>query len=352
MLVDYTAPANNGGSYFELGVILNYQGGFGQFFGGTPVNDGNGIFTVAIPYTVTAADSYSYFEPGLIINSNFDSGAATSFTVDDIRLQRGSESTFSVTTTGFPAATLSETGALPSGVSFNTSTGLLSGIAGPDSGGTYVVTFTADNGVGSDASQVFTLSVDQSLAFTSGNRTIFGTSTANTFSIATSGFPTATLTEKGKLPSGVTFTNNGDGTATLAGTPASNASGVYPITVTAADGSVEANVTQVFTLTVSPHRGAGYHQRQSRDVCYHHGQQLHGYQRRLPDRRAERDRDTSDRPELHGQRRRQRHDRRDGGFGHDGHVHYHAERDQRRGNAGWAEVYADGRCGAGHYQRG
>ena len=37
----------------------------------------------------------------------------------------------------------------------------------------------------------------------------------------TAGFPTATtLTKTGALPAGVTFTDNGDGTATLAGTPA------------------------------------------------------------------------------------------------------------------------------------
>jgi hypothetical protein len=46
--------------------------------------------------------------------------------------------------------------------------------------------------------------------------------TAGTFTVvAHVGFPTATtLTEAGSLPAGVTFTDNGDGTATLAGTPA------------------------------------------------------------------------------------------------------------------------------------
>ena len=48
--------------------------------------------------------------------------------------------------------------------------------------------------------------------------------------------PTATLSETGGLPGGVTFTDNGDGTATLAGTPATGSNGTYPLTITASNG--------------------------------------------------------------------------------------------------------------------
>ena len=51
------------------------------------------------------------------------------------------------------------------------------------------------------------------------------------------------------LPSGVTFSDNGDGTATLAGTPAAGTGGSYPITITATNG-VSPDATQSFTLTV------------------------------------------------------------------------------------------------------
>ena len=37
--------------------------------------------------------------------------------------------------------------------------------------------------------------------------------------MTTTGFPISALTETGALPTGVTFVDNGDGTATLAGTP-------------------------------------------------------------------------------------------------------------------------------------
>lgn len=51
------------------------------------------------------------------------------------------------------------------------------------------------------------------------------------------------------LPSGVTFVDNGEGTATLAGTPTSGSKGVYPFTITANNG-VSPSATQSFTVTV------------------------------------------------------------------------------------------------------
>jgi hypothetical protein len=53
----------------------------------------------------------------------------------------------------------------------------------------------------------------------------------------------------GMLPLGVTFTDNGNGTATLSGTPALATVSSYTITVTANNG-VSPNATQNFTLTV------------------------------------------------------------------------------------------------------
>ncbi len=48
----------------------------------------------------------------------------------------------------------------------------------------------------------------------------------------------------------MTLTDNGNGTASLAGTPAAGTAGSYPITITAANG-VSPNAQQSFTLTVS-----------------------------------------------------------------------------------------------------
>ena len=159
----------------------------------------------------------------------------------------GTSGSFTVTDTGFPAPTLSESGTLPSGVTFNAATGVLSGTPGANTGGTYPITFTASNGVGSNATQSFTLTVNQAPAITSANNTTFTVGTAGTFTVTDTGFPAPALSESGTLPSGVTFNAT---TGVLSGTPASNTGGTYSITFTALNG-VTPNATQSFTLTVN-----------------------------------------------------------------------------------------------------
>jgi predicted outer membrane repeat protein len=71
------------------------------------------------------------------------------------------------------------------------------------------------------------------------------------FLVTTTGTSVPSLSETGSLPSTVTFYDNGDGTATLSGTPAT--SGAFPVTLTATYGSGpgETILTQSFTLDVS-----------------------------------------------------------------------------------------------------
>jgi hypothetical protein len=167
------------------------------------------------------------------------SGNSTTFTV-------GTAGTFTVTATGFPAPTFSETGALPTGVTLNTTTGVLSGTPAAGTGKTYSIMFTASNGVGSNATQSFTLTVDQAAAVTSANSTTFTVGAAGTFTVTATGFPAPTLSETGTLPTGVIFTPT---TGVLSGTPAPGSAGTYPIMFTASNG-VGTAATQNFTLTV------------------------------------------------------------------------------------------------------
>ena len=160
----------------------------------------------------------------------------------------GTGSSFTVISTGYPIATLSETGALPSGVTFVDNpdgTGTLSGT--PTGSGVYNIGFTAQNGVGSPAMQTFTLTVDQAAAITSANNTTFVVGSAGSFTVTSTSYPVASLSETGALPSGVTFIDNGDGTGTLSGTPGT--SGVFSITFAAQSGT-GSPATQTFTLTV------------------------------------------------------------------------------------------------------
>ena len=86
---------------------------------------------------------------------------------------------------GTPTPTLSEsnTDVLPGSVSFNPTTGILSGVPGVNADGTYTLHFTASNGVSPDYAQTFTLFV--SPFYVNGSTlTIFGTTSADTFTFA------------------------------------------------------------------------------------------------------------------------------------------------------------------------
>src|SRR4029079_5675999 len=66
-----------------------------------------------------------------------------------------------------------------------------------------------------------TVSIGARPAITSANHTTneFTYGAAAPYTITTTGFPTPSLSESGGLPGGVSFTDKGDGTATLTGTP-------------------------------------------------------------------------------------------------------------------------------------
>jgi hypothetical protein len=87
-------------------------------------------------------------------------------------------------------------------------------------------------------------------AITSADNATFIIGSSGTFTVTTTGYPTPTISKTGALPSGVTFTDNGDGTATLAGTPGAGTAGEYNIDVTASNG-VEPDASQLFTFKVN-----------------------------------------------------------------------------------------------------
>ncbi len=213
---------------------------------GTPAAGSGGVYSL----TLTASngvspDATQSFTLTVDEAPSITSGASTTFT-------SGSSGTFGVTTGGYPVAALSESGALPTGVTFvddGDGTATLSGTPAAGSGGVYPFTITASNGIGSDASQSFTLTVKQAAAITSGASTTFTTGAAGSFTVTSTGFPTPALTETGGLPGGVSFTDNSDGTGTLSGTPAAGSGGIYSISFKASNG-VGSAATQSFTLTV------------------------------------------------------------------------------------------------------
>ncbi len=112
-----------------------------------------------------------------------------------------------------------------------------------------LASFYAPPGMGSGIS-VGSVGDLPGLRFTSAAATTFTAGTAGTFTVTTAGNPAPIITSSGALPAGVTVVDNGDGTATLAGTPAAGTGGTYPLTFTADSGS-GMPATQSFTLTVT-----------------------------------------------------------------------------------------------------
>lgn len=162
--------------------------------------------------------------------------------------QVGKVGKFTLKATGFPKPTWIESGALPAGISLNPVTGVLSGKPAEGTGGTYGITFTATNGVGSDATQNFVLTVNEDPVFTSASSMTFTVAVlGQSITVAATGMPKPTLRETGKLPSGITFNPK---TGVLSGAPNPGTGGVYRITFTASNG-IPSKATQVFTLTVN-----------------------------------------------------------------------------------------------------
>jgi hypothetical protein len=107
----------------------------------------------------------------------------------------------------------------------------------------------ADYSAAEQVSQSFAIS-GTAPSITSGASTSFDVLSNGSFTVTATGEPTPALSETGALPNGLTFTDNGDGTATLSGTPTTGTAGSYPVTFTASNG-VAPNATQSFTLTVA-----------------------------------------------------------------------------------------------------
>jgi large repetitive protein len=246
---DPTPAISETGQTLPSGVTFVDNGDGTATLAGTPAAGTAGTYTI----TIKAAngnlpDATQTFT--LTVNQPAAAPAITS--ADSTSFAVGTAGSFTVTTTGNPAPTVTETGPLPTGVTFvgnSGGTATLSGTPAAGTGGSYPITITANNGVTPNATQSFTLSVDQAPAITSADADTFKVATAGSFTVTTTGTPTAAITETGSLPTGVALVDNGNGTATLSGTPAAATGGTYAITITANNG-VSPNATQSFTLTV------------------------------------------------------------------------------------------------------
>ncbi len=229
------------------GVTFVDNGNGSGSLSGTPAAGTTGAYPITFSASNGASSATQNFTLTVNEGPAITSGSATTFTT-------GTAGSFLVTSVGSPLPALTESGPLPSGITFvdnGNTTATLSGTPAPSSGGIYPITIIAANGVGTNSTQSFTLNVNQGLAITSGSMTTFTVGSTGWFSVTTVGFPIPAVTETGSLPGGVTFVDNGNGTATLSGTPDPDTGGTYPITITASNGGIDPDATQSFTLLVN-----------------------------------------------------------------------------------------------------
>ena len=216
-----------------LGLVGDYPLTFTASNGVPPAGTQNFTLTITRPPRITSVN-----------NATFVVGTAKTFTI--------------TTRNSVPKATLSFTGTLPGGVAFtplSNGTATLSGTPVAGSEGVYFLTIAAANGTLPDATQLFTLKVQdappvpQAPAIISSASTTFTADTEGIFTVHTTGVPTATLSLTGTQPSWLSFIDNTDGTATLVGTPDPGSNPSYAFTITATNG-VSPDAMQSFTLFV------------------------------------------------------------------------------------------------------
>jgi YVTN family beta-propeller protein len=219
-------------------------------------NGGSGTVTPIATATNTA-------DPSMTVGSDPTAIAITPGTVTQGPAFTSSASTtaaygvlfsFTVTATGYPRPRITRTGRLPSGVTFTRNgdgTAAISGTPRKAAAGVYPLTLTARNKNGT-AIQAFSLTVTRAPAIRKVRAIRVRVGTGLRLTIRATGYPAPALAEFGLLPGGLSFTDNGHGTAVIAGTAPADSGGRYPITITAT--STSGIATRHFTIIVSQRR--------------------------------------------------------------------------------------------------
>ena len=219
--------------------------------------------TIVPDYTVCSSyvQSVVQLKDSLGNNVSVSLGVPPSFTSgSSANFAPGIAKTFMIAATGVPAPAITQTGVLPTGISFTAGPpATLSGTAAAGTEGTYPITLKAQSAAGS-VTQNFTLNIGTKVVFTSPGSATFTAGQFGSFSIITTGKPTPSLALNTSIPGGLNFKDNGDGTATISGTPNPpppfgqiilcnfDGTGVCGVIATNALGVVG----QTFSITVNP----------------------------------------------------------------------------------------------------
>jgi hypothetical protein len=235
------------------GITFTDNGDGTGTFSGTPTDKTNTSYPVMVQASSPAGTTTQALTIGIGPAPTVAAADTAIFTV-------GSHDSLAIASSANPRPSFSATG-LPSGLTLTDNgdgTAVISGTPDAGGGGTYPVAVTATNPYGRTTKNI-SLTVNQAAAFagtetgltcassdpTITSATFFGNSG---WTLCATGYPTPRFTLAGQLPSGITFTDNGDGSAQISGTADQGTGGPYPLTLTITNGV--AKVTEALTLNV------------------------------------------------------------------------------------------------------
>jgi large repetitive protein len=176
--------------------------------------------------------------------------AAAITSANNTTFTEGSAGTFTVTATGNPTPTITESGTLPAGVSF--AGGVLSGT--PTAFGSFPITFTATNGVGSPATQSFTLTVTATgfqITTTSLPDAVVGQAYSQQLQVSGAGSGSVKWKKTAALPKGLSVSSTG----LLSGTPSTKAVGDQTVQVSA---SLNKGTPQTASIALTVNESPGF----------------------------------------------------------------------------------------------
>ncbi len=217
-------------------------------YAGTPASGTGGTYPLTVkgangtgpdataPFTLTVNEATALTGPGSAAFTVGTAGASGEYTG-----------------TGFPVPTLTVDG-LPAGlglVGTGTGTATISGTAANGTGGEYEVVVKAANGVGDPSTRDVHVTVTEAPELTGPGSAHFVEGDEGAIAYSSDGYPAATVSIAGDLPSGLSFHATAGGGGTITGTPGAGTSGTYPITVRASNG-IDPDALVHLSLVVAP----------------------------------------------------------------------------------------------------
>ena len=199
---------------------------------------GRGGIAVAADQVTGAAYEAPYSTPGLWVvtpaASNAWSPVITTTSLPN--WNTGSPGSQTVAANAFPAASFSESGALPPGLKFSPD-GTVSGTPAAGSGGNYPITVTASNGTPPDFTRPIDLVVDQPPVVTAPSGVTFRVGTTSSVPLQATGYPAPVL---GIVygPPGLAVRGSADTGWQLVGSPPPGSGGTYDLELSASGAGI------------------------------------------------------------------------------------------------------------------